>query len=74
MYTVKNPAAFYSLLGIALFDAALISSVFYHVGDKNAVAPPLTIPELRNYRKVEQNQVGVVFFVVIDLFQNLTLY
>lgn len=55
MYTLTNPAAFYSLLGIALFDAALISSVFHNVGFKNAVAPPVTIEELRNYRKVQQN-------------------
>ena len=54
MYTFRNPAAFYSLLGIALFDAALISSVFYDVGHKT-VALPITPENLVNYQKVQKN-------------------
>lgn len=52
MYTYRNPAAFYSLIGIALFDAALISSVFYDVGHKTAVIPIVTMADAHNYAKV----------------------
>lgn len=49
MYTFRNPAAFYSLIGIALFDAALISAVFYNVGHKTAIVPFVTKAEAANY-------------------------
>ena len=52
MYTFRNPIALYSLLGIALFDAALISSVFYNVGHKTAVLPIETEEEALNYAEV----------------------